>query len=78
MLQLQVANFPHEITTVLNVVDLSNEFFLEALGRVQPFVILTDQHLQIVVGLFDLGDIDGLQLTNLKLASLTSAICVNH
>lgn len=78
VLQLEVADLPHEVAPVLDVVDLGNQLLLESLGRIQTLVLLADHHLEIVVSLLNFRDVDGLQLAGLKLAGLTSAICVNH
>lgn len=79
VLLLQVSDLLHEVSSVLDVIDLGNQLLLEPFGGIEALILLADHHLQVVVGFLDLRDVDSLELLKLKSAiALTSAIWVNH
>ena len=51
-----------EIRAVLNVVDLRDELFLDRVAGMQAVKRLLHHELQVVVGLFNLADVDSLKL----------------
>jgi hypothetical protein len=62
VLQLEIADLPHEVAPVLDVVDLRNQLLFEPLRGVKALVLLADHHLQVIVRLLDLGNVYGLEL----------------
>ena len=54
-----------KVRLVFNVADFVDELELHLVIDVQLLVALTDLHLEIIVGLFDLCDVHLLQLTRL-------------
>ena len=51
-----------EVLPILDVVDLANELFCNAFRSLQLLKGLSHHHLEVVVDLLDLGNVDGLQL----------------
>lgn len=51
-----------EVMTVLDVVDLRDELLLYRITGVQTLKRHTHHTLEVIVGLLDLTDVDGLQL----------------
>lgn len=62
VLQLEIADLPHEVAPILDVVDLRNQLLFEPLRGVKALVLLADHHLQVIVRLLDLGNVYGLEL----------------
>ena len=72
MVKLEIPDFLHKVATVLDVVNLRYEFFLESLGGMKALILLANYHLEVVIGLFDLCDV--LQLRHL-LVKICTYIC---
>ena len=51
-----------EVRAVLNVVDLRDELFLDQVAGMQAVKRLLHHELQVVVGLFNLADVNSLEL----------------
>ena len=74
MVKLEIPDFLHKVATVLDVVNLRYEFFLESLGGMKALILLANYHLEVVIGLLDLCDVDSLQLRHL-LVKICTYIC---
>ena len=57
---------PMEVLTVLNMVYLGDELFFDSITRVQAVKRLANHHLQIVVRLLNLTDVNLLKLYNIR------------
>ena len=55
-----------EVLPILDVIHLGNEFLLVAVRGVETVIALRDQALEVVVGLFDLVDVDLLETDHLR------------
>ena len=62
MLISQSLSLAVEILSILNVVDFAQKLVSDGLGGLQLLKRLADHDFEVVVGLFDLRDVDGLQL----------------
>ena len=78
---------PMEVLAVLNMVNLSDELFFDSIACVQAVKRLANHHLQVVVCLLNLTDVNLLKLYRNRFKSgahsisanlLTSTICVNQ
>ena len=54
-----------EVLPILDVVHLGNELLLVAVRGVQTIIALRDQALEVIVGLFNLVDVDFLEADHL-------------
>ena len=55
-----------EVMTVFDVVDLQDELFLDGITGMQALKRHTHHTLEVIVGLLDLTDVNGLQLNEIE------------
>ena len=64
-LEIECLSLPVEVLPILDVVHLGNELLLVAVRGVQTIIALRDQALEVIVGLFNLVDVDFLEADHL-------------